>query len=55
MKNKKNELTKNQKIVLDFIQKSNKPVKAYSILSNVSKITQLISSNISVFGSKNNL
>ena len=37
MKNKKNELTKNQKIVLDFIQKSNKPVKAYSILSNVSK------------------
>ena len=27
MKNKKNELTKNQKIVLDFIQKSNKPVK----------------------------
>ena len=37
MKNKKNELTKNQKIVLDFIQKSNKPVKAYSILSSVSK------------------
>lgn len=37
MKDKKKELTKNQKIVLDFIQKSNKPVKAYSILSNVSK------------------
>ena len=37
MKNKKKELTKNQKIVLDFIQKSNKPVKAYSILSSVSK------------------
>ena len=37
MKNKKKELSKNQKIVLDFIQKTNRPVKAYSILSNVSK------------------
>ena len=37
MDDKKKELTKNQKIVLDFIQKSKKPVKAYSILSNVSK------------------
>tara|TARA_Y100000816_G_C25847729_1_gene442883 strand:- start:276 stop:677 length:402 start_codon:yes stop_codon:yes gene_type:complete len=37
MKNKKKEFTKNQKIVLEFIRKSNKPVKAYSILSNVSK------------------
>ena len=30
-------LSKNQKIVLDFIQKNKKPVKAYSILSNVQK------------------
>ena len=30
-------LTKNQKIVLEFIQKSNRPVKAYSILNNVNK------------------
>ena len=31
------ELSKNQKIVLDYIQKCKKPVKAYSILSNVNK------------------
>ena len=31
------ELSKNQKIVLDYIQKCKKPVKAYSILDNVSK------------------
>ena len=30
-------LTKNQKIVLEFIQKSNRPVKAYSIVNNVNK------------------
>lgn len=30
-------LSKNQKIVLDFIQKNKKPVKAYSILANVKK------------------
>ena len=36
--NKKNKtLSKNQKLVLDFIQKNKKPVKAYSILSNVQK------------------
>ena len=36
--NKKNKsLSKNQKIVLDFVQKNKKPVKAYSILSNVQK------------------
>ncbi len=28
-------LTKNQKIVLDIIEKSTEPLKAYSILSNV--------------------
>ena len=34
--NKKNkDLSKNEKLVLDFIQKNKKPVKAYSILSNV--------------------
>ena len=37
MKNKRKELSKNQKIVLEFIEKNNKPVKAYSILSNVQK------------------
>ena len=30
-------LTKNQKIVLDIIEKSSEPLKAYSILSNVKK------------------
>ena len=36
--NKKNKsLSKNQKLVLDFIQRNKKPVKAYSILSNVQK------------------
>ncbi len=30
-------LTKNQRIVLEFVQKSNRPVKAYSILNNVNK------------------
>jgi len=30
-------LTKNQKIVLDFIEKSSEPLKAYSILFNVQK------------------
>ena len=36
--NKKNRsLSKNQKLVLDFIQRNKKPVKAYSILSNVQK------------------
>ena len=30
-------LSKNQKIVLDYIQKTKKPVKAYSILSGVKK------------------
>jgi Fur family zinc uptake transcriptional regulator len=37
MKNENKVLSKNQKIVLDFIQKHKKPVKAYSILSNVQK------------------
>ena len=30
-------LTKNQQIVLDFIEKSSEPLKAYSILFNVKK------------------
>ena len=34
---KENNLTKNQQIVLDLIEKSREPVKAYSILSNVKK------------------
>ena len=34
---KENNLTKNQLIVLDLIEKSREPVKAYSILSNVKK------------------
>ena len=34
---KGNNLTKNQQIVLDLIEKSREPVKAYSILSNVKK------------------
>jgi Fur family zinc uptake transcriptional regulator len=35
---KKNKaLSKNQKLVLDFIQRNKKPVKAYSILSSVQK------------------
>ena len=37
MKKENKVLSKNQKIVLDFIQKQKKPVKAYSILSNVQK------------------
>ena len=37
MDKKNKSLSKNQKIVLDFIQKNKKPVKAYSILSNVQK------------------
>ena len=37
MDKKINHYQKNQKIVLDFIQKNKKPVKAYSILSNVQK------------------
>ena len=34
---KENNLTKNQQIVLDLIEKSREPVKAYSILHNVQK------------------
>ena len=37
MSEKKTSLTKNQKIVLDYIQRVKKPVKAYSILSSVQK------------------
>ena len=37
MENKQKPLSKNQKIILDYIQKNKKPVKAYSILSNVQK------------------
>ena len=37
MDKKNKPLSKNQKIVLDFIQKNKKPVKAYSILSNVKR------------------
>mgnify|MGYP001380169400 FL=1 len=37
MTEKKVSLTKNQKIVLDYIQRVKKPVKAYSILSSVQK------------------
>ena len=37
MDKKSKSLSKNQKIILDFIQKNKKPVKAYSILSNVKK------------------
>ena len=37
MDKKSKSLSKNQKIILDFIQKNKKPVKAYSILSNVQK------------------
>ena len=34
---KENNLSKNQQIVFDTIEKSSEPVKAYSILSNVKK------------------
>lgn len=37
MENKQKKLSKNQKIILEYIQKNKKPVKAYSILSNVQK------------------
>jgi Fur family zinc uptake transcriptional regulator len=37
MGNKQKPLSKNQKIILEYIQKNKKPVKAYSILSNVQK------------------
>ena len=37
MENKQKQLSKNQKIILEYIQKNKKPVKAYSILSNVQK------------------
>ena len=37
MDTKSKSLSKNQKIILDFIRKNKKPVKAYSILSNVQK------------------
>ena len=35
--NKEKNLSKNQQIILDLIEKSRDPVKAYSILSNVKK------------------
>tara|TARA_B100001093_G_scaffold178703_1_gene171243 strand:+ start:253 stop:651 length:399 start_codon:yes stop_codon:yes gene_type:complete len=35
--NKEKNLSKNQQIILDLIEKSREPVKAYSILSNVKK------------------
>ena len=34
---KQENLTKNQKIILDIIEKSSQPLKAYSILFNVQK------------------
>ena len=34
---KQENLSKNQKIVLDYIEKVNEPIKAYSILHNVQK------------------
>ena len=34
---KQEHLTKNQQIVLDFIEKSSEPLKAYSILYSVKK------------------
>ena len=37
MSQKQEHLSKNQKIVLDIIEKSNQPMKAYSILFNVQK------------------
>ena len=37
MENKQKPLSKNQKIILEYIQKNKKPVKAYSSLSNVQK------------------
>lgn len=37
MEKKQKPLSKNQKIILEYIQKNKKPVKAYSILSNVQK------------------
>ena len=37
MENKQKPLSKNQKIILEYIQKNKKPVKAYSILSNLQK------------------
>ena len=37
MENKQKPLSKNQKIILEYIQKNKKPVKAYSILSSVQK------------------
>ena len=35
--NKEKNLSKNQQIILDLIEKSREPLKAYSILSNVKK------------------
>ena len=35
--NKENNLSKNQQIVFDIIEKANEPLKAYSILFNVQK------------------
>ena len=37
MAQKQENLSKNQKIVLDIIEKSVQPIKAYSILFNVQK------------------
>ena len=37
MAHKQEYLSKNQKIVLDYIEKANQPLKAYSILFNVQK------------------
>ena len=37
MENKQKKLSKNQKIILEYIQKNKKPDKAYSILSNRQK------------------
>ena len=41
MAQKKEYLSKNQKIVLDIIEKSAQPMKAYSILFNVQKKLEL--------------
>ena len=35
--NKENNLSKNQQIVFDIIEKADEPLKAYSILFNVQK------------------
>ena len=52
MAQKQGYLSKNQKIVLDYIEKANQPLKAYSILFNVQKNISCTNSNNQTYEEK---